>query len=743
MGHKVNPETFRIGASVDLKYQLRDPLLANLMIYKTIKSLSLRYAAPYVIRPNDPNVDPEVYETMGQKYQLTSNAFLGNSLIFSHLNISYSPSLHIAIFMMDSKAEIERTKRNRPERALYYLSSKFFYRSSRFYRYFLKSIYRVQMSKKKQIALRWYHSDNYYAKLIPDFDLTFLFANHRPQIKNTVSPRDPVNFVLANRIPFYFWFSKIFLIIAKRASRIHSRAVRTAKLLRKVLHKFNHRKVIKDPRERPTKYLSDAYLHFQDILLYPEKYHPSAVEYAMIMQKKWNIRPLRLQPSLQMRFESIRLKVIKNPKLFTANLDNLAAEAVYKRTIRVLKRNNRLLNILRPKVVLLEFSIKLVRNITHYRYSNKVDMLRRSKTHAVPFPVNSLWLANNINIFSKRSRTTNYKKHLSILRFLLRYTPLFDTTSIKKRIFIVHILLRSLMTLLFLFRLPAFNNTKYRLARYRKYINFGNIMSTVRKYSKYLSKNIRLRAQAAYAVIVKKCWAHYIRKKRQKRLRRRTATKARRLRYFFRPRLKRIFSVPAKTRSAFRRISRGTHLKTRIALWVTNLFLYLTQFRYRYLQFNKPIIQTRHRLFQLYSKIILFTLFKACFIRRDRLITTRFYGLYNRNICAQFLVNYIIIKLGQYFTIHPVINPLIRRLQRLEYIDGFRFIISGRLTRRQRAAYIVRAHSAMPLAKHDAMVDYAFDYKIMKFGVVGIKVLLLVSKSRPPAYYFFEYRDKL
>jgi len=54
MGHKVNPETFRIGASVDLKYQLRDPLLANLMIYKTIKSLSLRYAAPYVIRPNDP-----------------------------------------------------------------------------------------------------------------------------------------------------------------------------------------------------------------------------------------------------------------------------------------------------------------------------------------------------------------------------------------------------------------------------------------------------------------------------------------------------------------------------------------------------------------------------------------------------------------------------------------------------------------------------------------------------------------
>jgi hypothetical protein len=735
MGHKVNPETFRIGASVDLKYQLRDPLLANLMIYKTIKSLSLRYAAPYVMRPNDPNVDPEVYEAMQQKYQITTNPFLGNSLIFSHLNISYSPTLHIAIFMMDSKAEIERTRRNRPERSLYYLSSKFFYRSSRFYRYFLKSIYRFQMSKKKQVALRWYHSDKYYAQLLPSFDLTFLLANHRPQIKDTVSPRDPVNFVLANRVPFYFWFSNIFLIFAKSASRIHSRAIRNAKLLRKVLHKLNHRERIKNPGERRSVFWS-RYIKYQDALAYPEKYSPSFVMDAQIKQKKWNIRPLRFRPSLKMRFESIRMNVIKNPQMFKESLDILAVEAVYKRIIRVLKHTNRLLKILRPKVVQLEFAIKLVHNITHYRYSNRVNMAIRAKSYAIPFRISSLWLANNINIFSKRSRTTNYKKHLSILRFLLRYTPLFDTTSIKKRIFIVHILLRSLMTFLLVIRSPAFNNAKHRIARYRKYINFGNLMSTVRKYSQYLPKNIRLRAQAAYAVIVKKCWAHYIRKKRQKRIRRRPVL-------LLRPRLKSILSIPKRTRRAFRRISGVTQLKVRIALWITNLFLYLTQFRYRYLQFNKPIIQTRHRLFQLYGKIILFTLFKACFIRRDHLIITRFYGLYNRNICAQFLVNYIIVKLSQYFTIHPVINPIIRRLERLEYIDGFRFIISGRLTRRQRAAYIVRAHSAMPLAKHDALVDYAFDYKIMKFGVVGIKVLLLISKSRPPAYYFFEYRDKL
>ena len=41
MGHKINPEIFRLGTSLDWKYQLRDPLLANITIYKTIKKYKL------------------------------------------------------------------------------------------------------------------------------------------------------------------------------------------------------------------------------------------------------------------------------------------------------------------------------------------------------------------------------------------------------------------------------------------------------------------------------------------------------------------------------------------------------------------------------------------------------------------------------------------------------------------------------------------------------------------------------
>lgn len=184
-------------------------------------------------------------------------------------------------------------------------------------------------------------------------------------------------------------------------------------------------------------------------------------------------------------------------------------------------------------------------------------------------------------------------------------------------------------------------------------------------------------------------------------------------------------------------------INARLSLVLINLFFHMTSFRYKHILFNKPIFQERHRLFQIYSKVILYTLYKASFIKRDKLMITKFYGLNNLNLSAQFLVNYIILKLGLYFAIAPIIKPLIRRLKRVHFIDGFRFIISGRLTRKERAAYIYKSHKAMPLSTYKAKVDYAYDYKIMKFGVVGIKILLLFGGEKAPCYYFFEFRDKL
>lgn len=172
------------------------------------------------------------------------------------------------------------------------------------------------------------------------------------------------------------------------------------------------------------------------------------------------------------------------------------------------------------------------------------------------------------------------------------------------------------------------------------------------------------------------------------------------------------------------------------------LFLQLTKYKNIYLKYNKKLFHSRLLLFQLYAKIITFSLKKAIFITTDNKIIIKYFALHNRNLSAQFLVNYISIKLGQYFTLNSILNPILRRFKRPGTLDGFRFIISGRLTRKERAAYIVRSYKAMPLSNPKIRIDFAYDFKIMRFGVVGIKVYLLTTKVIP-YYYYFEFKNTL
>jgi ribosomal protein S3 len=126
----------------------------------------------------------------------------------------------------------------------------------------------------------------------------------------------------------------------------------------------------------------------------------------------------------------------------------------------------------------------------------------------------------------------------------------------------------------------------------------------------------------------------------------------------------------------------------------------------------------------------------------DNQLIVKYFALNNRNISAQFLVNYIIIRLGQYVPLNTILNPVIRQYKKLTLITGFKIVISGRLTRKERAAYIVKSGKSMPLATINSKIDYAYDFKIMRFGVVGVKVLLL-SSDDTPYHYFFEFKNKL
>lgn len=118
----------------------------------------------------------------------------------------------------------------------------------------------------------------------------------------------------------------------------------------------------------------------------------------------------------------------------------------------------------------------------------------------------------------------------------------------------------------------------------------------------------------------------------------------------------------------------------------------------------------------------------------------------NRNINVSFLLNYFVIKLGQYFRFNVIFNQLKRRFDKLYYVVGWRVVVCGRLTRKERAAFIVKGMSQpMPLStyKIDFKLHYGSDFKIMKFGVVGIKIWLLLLRQQAPYYYVMTFINKV
>jgi ribosomal protein S3 len=123
-------------------------------------------------------------------------------------------------------------------------------------------------------------------------------------------------------------------------------------------------------------------------------------------------------------------------------------------------------------------------------------------------------------------------------------------------------------------------------------------------------------------------------------------------------------------------------------------------------------------------------------IENPQPIRLSFLGCHLRNISAQFLTNYICLKLGQYIPIQEILRPILRELKGMEHLGGFKFIIAGRLTRQERAAYLVRRHGIISLTTKSQFIEYAADAKIMRFGVVGIKIWLHILKRRPNLYRF-------
>jgi hypothetical protein len=105
----------------------------------------------------------------------------------------------------------------------------------------------------------------------------------------------------------------------------------------------------------------------------------------------------------------------------------------------------------------------------------------------------------------------------------------------------------------------------------------------------------------------------------------------------------------------------------------------------------------------------------------------KIYGFHIRNITANFVCNMISLRLGQYLPISEIVPEISKDLNSNPHCLGFKILVTGRLTRKDLFFQVVEYRLI-------AKIHYASDHRVMRFGVVGIKVWLHTTRTRPLFY---------
>jgi len=182
----------------------------------------------------------------------------------------------------------------------------------------------------------------------------------------------------------------------------------------------------------------------------------------------------------------------------------------------------------------------------------------------------------------------------------------------------------------------------------------------------------------------------------------------------------------------------------KLLLFLHYVYLYNFRLKYVYHRFNKVIFQERFLMLKTMSLLFSETIGRLYHSSRLVLLKQsiiRFMALHNRNINADFLVNYILAKLRQFFIIDDILQPLLSHIRRLTTVKSYRFIIAGRLTRKERAAYMLLSYGRMPPGTINMSIDYSIGWIALRFGMVSVRVFLLLKKQKP-FYYYMEFKNK-
>jgi len=201
-------------------------------------------------------------------------------------------------------------------------------------------------------------------------------------------------------------------------------------------------------------------------------------------------------------------------------------------------------------------------------------------------------------------------------------------------------------------------------------------------------------------------------------------------------------------RAAILLLQKKTVLSRRMILLCQSLSYGLFNYKQTYLKFSREIFKRRFLYFKSLSYIMTAALQRIYFSFAVPLtqniqpkITLTFYGMHYNNITADLILNYIRMKLGQYFLLNDILNPYLRFIKRLTDVLAYKIIVAGRLTRKERAAYITRSYKSISLSTYALKVDYASGHKTMKFGDVGIKIYMVYRAQRYPVYYTLRFAN--
>lgn len=101
-----------------------------------------------------------------------------------------------------------------------------------------------------------------------------------------------------------------------------------------------------------------------------------------------------------------------------------------------------------------------------------------------------------------------------------------------------------------------------------------------------------------------------------------------------------------------------------------------------------------------------------------------FYHVASGSLNSDIIGNYLITKLSQRFKLFKIVDPLLRTLNQLEFLRGFKIACSGRFTRKQIATYYWEKSGKLPLNEITQFIDYKFLTVTLKNSICGIKIWL-------------------